>query len=123
MDGFFVGWVSEVDLFLKCLVSILNKTIDNPILINIAIKFLERVGIGMKPFKTDPKLINKHKIILPLIENTIPKMILLDNLVIFKQVNEQGLASGAVSQHDNGVFVLEGFEHVEVVGEEGFGRE
>lgn len=37
MDGLFVGWITEVDLFLESLVGVLNEAIDNAILINIAI--------------------------------------------------------------------------------------
>ena len=51
----------------------------------------------MKAFETDPKPINKHKIVLAIIENPISEMILLDNFVILEQINEQGLADGAVA--------------------------
>jgi hypothetical protein len=77
----------------------------------------------VKAFETDPKPINKHKIVLAVIENAIPEMVLFDNLVILEQIDEEGLAGGGVAQHDEGVFVLQGFEHVKVVGEEEFGRE
>jgi hypothetical protein len=52
-------------------------------------------------FETDPKPINIYKIIVPIIENTMPEMILLDNVVILEQINEQGLAGGAVTQNDD----------------------
>ncbi len=37
MDGLFVGWITEVDIILEGLVGVLNKAIDNAILINISI--------------------------------------------------------------------------------------